>query len=379
MKWMIHLIVLIGLLIGVLPGAAMPGSPAPGPMEVRAAWVTRWAFKSPEDVAVLLDGLRALGINTVFFQVRGACDVLYDSPYEPWSRLLSGEFGKDPGWDPLAVAIEEARKRNMELHAWINVFPAWPVTDTEVLPPRTEPLHIYHAHREWLARDATGAPMSRKKGESRFAYVFLSPTHEEVQAYLEEIVTDLVGRYEVDGLHLDYIRYPDSTYSYDPDSRASYRMHLIETETSEEDLPYSDWRLKNLTDFVGKLSTAARGARPGVVVSAAVWQRIKAGRNEYFQDGVEWVKQGHVDFVAPMIYTTSAELFEERLASYVDLVGAGKVLAGLGPYLEGFTDSLVDEQLGITARKQAMGFSIFNSDYAVKYGKVIKPYSNAPR
>jgi uncharacterized lipoprotein YddW (UPF0748 family) len=379
MKWMIHLIVLAGLLAGILPGAAISGSPDAGPMEVRAAWVTRWAFKSPEDVAGILGDLHALGINTVFFQVRGACDVLYDSPYEPWSRLLTGEFGKDPGWDPLAVAIEEARKRKMELHAWINVFPAWPVTDTEVLPPRTEPLHVYHAHREWLARDVTGAPMSRKKGESRFAYVFLSPSNEEVQAYLEKIVTDLVGRYQVDGLHLDYIRYPDSTYSYDPDSRASYRMQLMEAGITEEDYPYSDWRRQNLTDFVGRLGAAARKARSGVTVSAAVWQRIDAGKNEYFQDGVEWVKQGHVDFVAPMIYTTSADLFEKRLASYVDLVGAGKVLAGLGPYLEGFTDSLVAEELSITAGKQALGFSIFNSDYAVKYADVIRPYSDASR
>ncbi|MGD8628369.1 MAG: family 10 glycosylhydrolase [bacterium] len=379
MKWMIHLIVLAGLLAGILPGAAISGSPEAGPMEVRAAWVTRWAFKSPEDVAGILGDLHALGINTVFFQVRGACDVLYDSPYEPWSRLLTGEFGKDPGWDPLAVAIEEARKRKMELHAWINVFPAWPVTDTEVLPPRTEPLHVYHAHREWLARDVTGAPMSRKKGESRFAYVFLSPSNEEVQAYLEKIVTDLVGRYQVDGLHLDYIRYPDSTYSYDPDSRALYRMQLMEAGITEEDYPYSDWRRQNLTDFVGRLGAAARKARSGVTVSAAVWQRIDAGKNEYFQDGVEWVKQGHVDFVAPMIYTTSADLFEKRLASYVDLVGAGKVLAGLGPYLEGFTDSLVAEELSITAGKQALGFSIFNSDYAVKYADVIRPYSDASR
>ncbi len=375
MKWIIPFLILACL----LPGIALPGSLAPGAMEVRAAWVTRWAFKSPEDIAGLLDDLRALGINTVFFQVRGACDVLYESPYEPWSRLLSGQLGRDPGWDPLAVAVEEARSRGMELHAWINVFPAWPVTDSEVLPPRTEPLHVYHAHREWLARDGTGVPMSRKKGESRFSYVFLSPTHEGVQAYLEEIVADLVGRYEVDGLHLDYIRFPDSTYSYDPDSRASYRMRLLEGETSEEDLPFSDWRRENLTDFVGRLGAAAREARPGVTVSAAVWQKIRAGREEYFQDGVEWVRQGHVDFVAPMIYTTSAKSFEERLAAYVELVGPEKVLAGLGPYLEGFTDSLVADQLARTARQGVMGFSIFNSDYARKYAALIKPYSNAGR
>jgi uncharacterized lipoprotein YddW (UPF0748 family) len=375
MKWMIPLIILLSM----LPGVILAGSPAPGAMQVRAAWVTRWAFKSPEDITGLLDGLRALGINTVFFQVRGACDALYESPYEPWSRLLSGELGTDPGWDPLAVAVEEARRRKMELHAWINVFPAWPVTDTDVLPPRTEPLHVYHAHREWLARDATGVPMSRKKDESRFSYVFLSPTHEGVQAYLEEIVADLGGRYEVDGLHLDYIRFPDSTYSYDSDSRASYRIHLLESDLSEEDLPFSAWRRDNLTDFVGRLSAVARKARPGVAVSAAVWQKIRAGREEYFQDGVEWVRRGHVDFVAPMIYTTSAQSFEERLTSYFELVGGERVLAGLGPYLEGFTDSLVADQLDITARQGVMGFSIFNSDYALKYADIIRPYSHAQR
>ena len=78
---------------------------APSGVEIRGAWVTRWAFKSPEDIAHTFDELRSAGINTVFFQVRGACTVLYRSEIEPWSGVLTGKLGEDPGWDPLEIAV----------------------------------------------------------------------------------------------------------------------------------------------------------------------------------------------------------------------------------------------------------------------------------
>jgi uncharacterized lipoprotein YddW (UPF0748 family) len=281
----------------------------------------------------------------------------------------------DPGWDPLEVALLEAHGRGIKLHAWINVFTAWQVSDSGDLPPRTAPLHVCHAHSEWLARDMSGAVMPRSPQKAKHNYIFLSPTHEGVQEYLEKVVEDLAGRYEIDGLHLDYVRFPDSSYSYDSDSRASYRLHLRLNDLSEVEMPFSRWRMENLTNFVGRLARTAERVRPGIRLSAAVWQKIGDGRDYYFQDGVEWVKQGHLDFVVPMIYTTSTESFEDRLQSYSRSAGAQNVVAGLGPYLEGFTDSLVAAELDITRRHGVKGFSIFNSDYALKYSDVIKRYA----
>lgn len=336
----------------------------------KAVWVTRWAFKTESDVRHLLGRLEALGINTVFFQVRGSCDALYRSVYEPWSALLSGTLGQDPGWDPLEVAIEEGHRLGMEVHAWINIFPAWPVSDQGSPPPPTPLSHVMKLHPNWLAVDRQGQPMPLQRSEAGHNYAFLSPTHPSVQDYTETVVRDLVEHYEIDGLHLDYVRFPDSSYSYDSRSKAAYYRALRDTH-----ITYADWRRDNLTEFVGRLAGAARRIKPEIIVSAAVWQKIDAGRDNYLQDGIEWARRGYVDFLVPMIYTTSVEAFETRLEAYADLAGQAKVVAGIGPYLESFTDSILGAQLRAAERSGVRGISVFNSDYALIYASLVTAYS----
>jgi uncharacterized lipoprotein YddW (UPF0748 family) len=361
---------LAALVVTVLTGPACLS--VAGPDHITAVWVTRWGFESASDIRSLFENLEPLGINTVFFQVRGACDALYRSWYEPWSAVLAGTLGVYPGWDPLELAIEEGHKRGMEVHAWINVFPAWPVSGGGALPPRTMPLHVMWAHPNWLAVDRDGRAMSLVRSETVHNYAFLSPTHPSVQRHVENVVADLVGRYEVDGLHLDYVRFPDSSFSYDPRSKATYISALRDTE-----ITYADWRRENLNEFVGRLSQVAKTSRPGLAVSAAVWQKIEAGREYYLQDGIEWARRGYVDFLVPMIYTASVEAFEERLAAYTALAGPEKVVAGMGPYLEAFTDSIFALELEAVSESGVLGVSIFNSDYALAYSPLVKAYTPA--
>jgi hypothetical protein len=179
----------------------------------------------------------------------------------------------------------------------------------------------------------------------------------------------LAGGYDIDGLHLDYVRFPDSSYSYDLGTIVAYRV-----VDQSDSVSFADWRRDNLTRFVGDLSYAVRRVNPRIRVSAAVWQKIDQGRLLHFQDGAEWIRRGYLDFVVPMIYTVDARAFEERLGTYRDLVGAANVVAGLGPYLDGFTDSLVVQELSTAERYGVRGFSIFNSEYALKYGSVIRRY-----
>jgi uncharacterized lipoprotein YddW (UPF0748 family) len=365
------------LLLAALLGATFT-SPGLGPgreFNTRAVWVTRWAFRDSADVRSLFADLEEIGANTVFFQVRGACDALYSSSIEPWSDLLTGRLGADPGWDPLALAIEQGRGRGIEVHAWINVFAGWAVSDSGRSPPASEPSHVLSAHPEWVASDRDGRRMSLVESETRYNYAFLSPTHEEVQDHVNAVVRDLVGRYELDGLHLDYIRFPDSSYSYDADTKAAYRLDMILGDVGEETPTFLEWRRRRLSDFVGRLSRTSRALRPDIQVSAAVWQKIGDGREVYLQDGVEWMRRGYLDFVVPMLYTRNVESFSERLGTYVESVGAEYVVAGLGPYLEGFTDSTVAAQLDVATAVGVRGYSIFNSDFAKKYGDTIKRYT----
>jgi uncharacterized lipoprotein YddW (UPF0748 family) len=341
---------------------------------VKAAWVTRWAFKSPSDVESLFERLKPIGINRVFFQVRGACDALYLSSYEPWSDVLTGTLGKHPGWDPLETAIDNGRRLGIEVHAWINVFPAWQVNESGEPPPTTIPLHVMRVHPAWLAQDINGQKMPLVKADAKHNYAFLSPTHPAAQEHIQTVVEDLVKRYELDGLHLDYVRFPDSSYSYDYKSRSLYLNAL-----RNDSLSFADWRRKNLTAFVGTLAYTARLVRPGIEVSAAVWQKIASGRNEYLQDGIEWVRRGYVDLLVPMIYTTSVASFEERLKAYVDSVGPQNVVAGMGPYLDGFTDSLFVAELEVTRAHGVRGISVLNSDYVLQYSSVLEGFTPGPR
>jgi uncharacterized lipoprotein YddW (UPF0748 family) len=300
--------------------------------------------------------------------------VLIQSSFKSGDRVLTGQLGKNPGWDPLQVAVEEAHQLGMELHAWINVFPAWQVTELGDPPPRTDPLHVAIGHPEWLACNASGKTMPFEKSLAKHNYVFLSPTNDGVREHIRQVVAELVEGYRIDGLHLDYVRFADSSFSYDLETMANYVK-----EVRQEEVTFSEWRRSKLTEFVGELSRTAKSIRPEAQVSAAVWQKIGAGRLEHFQDGLAWASKGYVDFLVPMIYTANVDLFEKRLKAYSDSAGASNVVAGIGAYLDAFTDSILVNQLEIAERYSAYGISVFNSDYAIAYSAVLREHLSGDR
>jgi uncharacterized lipoprotein YddW (UPF0748 family) len=338
-------------------------------LTIRAAWVTRWALRSADEVKALLTRLADLGVNTVFLQVRGAGDAFYRSSYEPWSDLLTGTLGKDPGWDPLRVAVREGHKLGLEVHAWVNVFTAFQTTDSGQPPTITDPLHPMLAHPDWIARNKAGTPMPILKSATGDNYAFFSPTKRGVQDHVKHVINEIVGKYRVDGIHLDYVRFPDSSYSYDTESRVAYLKASL-----REDLSFAQWRRRELSRFVGEVGRSVGMVRPGTRVSAAVWQVIDAGRTTYYQDGVEWMRRGYVDFLVPMIYSVSVASFDSRLKAYADSVGASSVVVGIGAYLEGFDGTVLIGELEAATALHAGGIAVFNSDYALTYGDVLRTY-----
>jgi uncharacterized lipoprotein YddW (UPF0748 family) len=248
------------------------------------------------------------------------------------------------------------------------------VSDSGTPPPVSKPLHVYLAFPEWLARDREGRGMSLIRGENPHNYAYLSPTNQGVKDHIVAVVRDLVGNYAIDGLHLDYVRFPDSSYSYDPDSRAAYHLDMMLKDAGEESLTFKEWRIRDLDRFVARLARTVRSVRAGIEVSAAVWQKIDTGREVYFQDGLLWASEGDLDFLVPMIYTPSLEAFDERLIAYAGPAGPEMVVAGLGPYLEAFTDSILAAELDLVLAHSIKGYAIFNSDYALKYREIIGGY-----
>lgn len=288
------------------------GTAAP---EVRAIWVTRFAYNTKPHVESIIAKAADAGFNVVYFQIRGNGDAYYQSQLVPWAQKLSGTLGQDPGWDPLQVAIDAAHARGLELHAYWNVHAAWPcsgaacdcrpeqgMSDSCTLPPASPsgmPNHILRDHPEYMAVLGTG------KNASGSEYFWFSPGNPDVKAHLLAVADELITNYEIDGLHLDRVRYAGSGYSQDAASLAAYNAI-----PSAQRPTYADWQRAQVSETVGAIYELLKQKRPNAVLSAAVWGIYKKlpgcstseGYSGYYQDSIGWMKNGQIDVIVPMTY-----------------------------------------------------------------------------
>jgi uncharacterized lipoprotein YddW (UPF0748 family) len=270
--------------------------------ETRALWVTRWDYQSPSDISRIMDNAAAAHFNTILFQVRGDGTVLYRSRIELWATELRNS---NPGWDPLQVAIDYAHAHRLKLQAWINVYPGWMGNK----PPRVGN-QLYNTHPEWFMVDRYGQrqPLNNH-------YVWLSPTHPEVAPYLLSLCEELYSSYAIDGIHLDYIRYPAPSFSYDQASLDAYRLETGGVPQRDE-TAWSQWRREAISRFIARLHTAMNIHNPELMLTAAVLGNYQTGRRVYLQDSHEWLARGIVDAIFPMIYTRDDTLFRRQLLDH---------------------------------------------------------------
>lgn len=283
-----------------------PGISNSGHKEARAVWLSRFeftpqAYSATYQKAYLqkaIEQLKDAHFNMLIFQVRGQADAFYRSNFEPWSDRLTGTLGQNPGWDPLQYVIDLAHQNSIELHAWINVFPCWKGNS---LPGESTPRHLYLEHPDWICCDPQGIPMPYNGG----AYATLSPGIPEVREYLINICLDLVINYDIDGLHFDYIRYPDRQYSHDPISDYLFSDPIIGNPAG---LNREDWQREQVNKFIREVYDAVTEIKPMLKVSAAVIGKYNYpsvswdGYNACYQDGKQWTAEGKIDFLAPMMY-----------------------------------------------------------------------------
>lgn len=231
-----------------MPTATSWGGPTRGNMpvqEARALWISRFDWGSPpmkaSRLTYLINRAADAGFNMVFFQARAVGDAYYTPWLEPWAyRLTSSnpaDLGRDPGWDPLAVAIETAHARGIQLHAYLNAFSVWECGRGE--PPHVDPEHPYwtlglyrpepaYYDRDWRVHAAvSGTPTPM--GEASTAavpcqeYTWASPGSLRVHEHTLAVVSDIARRYPVDGVHFDRIRYPGRQFSADPATLARWQ------------------------------------------------------------------------------------------------------------------------------------------------------------
>ncbi len=263
--------------------------------ELRGLWITRFAFANEADLRGILDRAAAANFNAVFVQIRGNGDAYYDSNLEPWARGLSGVLGRDPGWDPLAVAIEHGHGLGLEVHAYFNALSAWPSNNG--LPPVAEGTkqHMLLDHPEWLVVDASGNAADEE-------YYWVTPGNAEVRAHTAAVARDLLERYDVDGIHLDRIRSPGPQYSHDDVTEAAFAASGMSD--------YGAFMRTQVTLVVSDIYDVMLEVRPDAKLSAAVWGihtrlpgcSTSQGSSDYHQDSWAWMDQGVIDALAPMTY-----------------------------------------------------------------------------
>ncbi len=245
-------------------------------------------------IADQIDRLHRTGCNAVIFQVRPTADAAYISDLEPWSSWITGKRGRapEPEWDPLQFAIEEAHKRGMELHAWLN------------------PYRVTSSPKEELPADHP----SKKYPERFFRYdgkIFFDPAYQENRDFICEVTRDITSRYDIDAIHIDDYFYPYPVAGVaipDKDSYAKFGG----------DMKVEDWRRKNVDLLIEQMHRTIKETKPWVrfgVSPFGIWRNKKTdprgsdsnGLQNYdglYADVLLWAKNGWVDYLAPQLYWT---------------------------------------------------------------------------
>ncbi len=314
--------------------------------ELRAVWLTTlggldWPKtkaispasreRQQRELCDLLDRMKDAGINTVLLQTRIRGSVIYPSSIEPWDVALTGQYGQDPGYDPLAFAVSEAHLRGMELHAWVVTVPAF---KTDVAK-KTGPKSLLATHPKLLRRHN--------------GMYYLDPGEPATAAYIASICAEIAGNYDVDGIHLDYIRYPEQAASF-PDGSTYSRYGKGQGK--------ADWRRSNVTHIVEETHNAIRALKPWIKVSCSPVGKFSdtrryssRGWNAYdavYQDAKGWLRLGCMDMLFPMMYFTG-DHFYPFLIDWREGTGGRPVAPGLGIYFLSPTEK--DWDLSVITRE----------------------------
>ena len=287
---------------------------APG-AEVRALWVDGFhaGIRSAPEVEELVGNAKRVGFNTLFVQVRRRGDSLYTGGLEP----ALDDPNYDPAFDGLAAVVEAGQRAGLKVHAWINAMPIW----RDEAPPRN-PRHVFNQHgaggtgpEAWLTRSREGA-------EKFSVGYFLDPGHPAVQEHLVNVYLDIARRYAVDGIHFDYIRYPEteerlprgSNVGYNETSLARFQRASGRTDVpAPDDEAWTDWRRLQVTELVRRISIEVRALKPKIQVSAATiaWGKPPRSLDDFqnvspmqriFQNWQGWLVEGLLDMAVPMNY-----------------------------------------------------------------------------
>ncbi len=333
--------------------------------EIRAMWLDRQTIVragSEQRLARIFDQLAAAGINTVFFETVNAGYPIYPSQVAPQQNPLVR------GWDPLAAAVKLAHERGMELHAWVWTFAVGNQRHNLLLNlPADYPGPVIAAHPNWASYDNRGSLFPPGQGKP-----FLDPANLEARRYLLQLFDEIVSRYQVDGLQLDYIRYPfqdpgaDRTYGYGMAARQLFQQMTgvdpAQISPRDRDLwqKWTEFRTQEVDSFVAEVAQRLRQKRPHLILSVAVYPFTEHDRIHKLQQHWEvWARRGDVDLVVPMTYALDTYRFQHLAQPWLASVDLGSTLILPGIRLYNLPLSVAIDQIQLIRDLPVSGYSLF--------------------
>jgi uncharacterized lipoprotein YddW (UPF0748 family) len=365
--------------------APSTSTPVPEPLdppELRAVWVDAFhdGFKTPAQVDDLVDWARSANLNALFVQVRRRGDAYYLKSFEP--RAEDPDLAR--GFDALQYLIDRAHQgpRRLQVHAWLATLPIWWHRDAPPLAAN----HPFNTHGLSASPDDTWL-MYRDDGEAwagvgDSGIYYLDPGNPDVARYTADVYSNLVRNYDVDGIHLDQVRYYEGDalrWGYNPTSVARFTQRFDRdpaTQPAPKDPQWIAWRRDQVTSLVRGIYLQTKALKPNVAVTAAVvtwgegpqtaddWER-QPPYAAALQDWRSWLQEGIVDYLLPMdYYRESAQQgpwFDRWTQWQVNHIGTRGVVLGLGSYLNSADGSLA--QLDRARALGALGVALYS--YAV--------------
>ena len=333
-----------------------------------------------QELIDILDKMKAGNLNAVCFQVRSLCDAMYQSSYEPWSIALTGTRGKDPGYDPLQFAIDEAHKRGMELHVWVNPFRA----STSTLAATDM---LWDNAGDWLI----------KYNNSSFSGYLIDPGYPESRAYVVKVLMEIINNYDVDGLVMDdYFYAYGGTTNQDSVAQALHYRASEVIDVNNNGNKIDDWRRSNVDNVIKAMYDSIQVVKPWVrfgMGPGGIWTTDSKAASAYgislpsgisgsdiynvlYCNTVEWIKGGYVDYVNPQIYwstqvaaqdydvlcqwwsTSVCEHFsnqllnQKRVHHFPSLATYKAIQKNDGTYYSGYSDGYVEIQRELDANRK---------------------------
>lgn len=323
------------------------------PRETRAVWVSTnfrldWPPRTTNEeeqkktLAAIFSNIESKNLNTIYFQVRSNGTVLFRSSLEPFSSYITGTIGNFGSYDPLEFAIKEAHKRGLEIHAWVNTMRVFAGNDISI---KNNSSHISQRHPDWVYRKYDDGS------------IWLNPGIPEVRDYLVNLINEIVQNYDVDGIQLDFIRYPLRSIG----DKKSFELFGNNNSVSS-------WRRNNITKFISELNRRIKATNPQIklgVTPIGIYKSIPNGRgmegySDTFQDTREWLKLGIIDYAVPQIYWNlhSNPKFATLVNDWVKKSYGRNIIVGVGAYKPEVLKE-IEKEITITRSNNAAGVAFF--------------------